>query len=143
MSVMRRAAIDAVRAWTRLYTLGLPAALRAERRADIESDLWESQHAPVGATAAQIVARLLFGVIDDVTWRFEAGGIMSVRVLALAVGGAVVAALLVIGAMFRAASPAPPAAPKLGWHVTKYPSPPPPPPPPCRLSDPKPVPPCK
>ena len=54
-----------VRAWTRLYTLGVPVDLRDERRAEIESDLWESrQDAEAGGTASpalQIVLRLVRG----------------------------------------------------------------------------------
>ena len=66
-----------VRAWTRLYTLGLPRAERTARRAEIDSDLWEFEHdpdAPRGArAAAQVLARLLIGIPDDLAWRMNAG----------------------------------------------------------------------
>jgi uncharacterized membrane protein len=61
-------AIVVTRWWTRVYTLGLPADLRAARRDEIESDLWESLHDP-DAPRPQILPRLAGGVIDDVVWR--------------------------------------------------------------------------
>jgi hypothetical protein len=56
------------RAWTRAYTLGLPTHLREARRAEIESDLWESLHDP-DLPPPQILPRLAGGVVDDVCWR--------------------------------------------------------------------------
>ena len=47
-----RGAIAAVRAWTTLYTCGLPTGQRDARREEIESDLWESVH-----DATRIAAR--------------------------------------------------------------------------------------
>lgn len=74
-SLALRLAVCAVRAWTRAYTGGLPAALAEERRAEIESDLWELQHdpdpAPGWSPAAQVAARLVIGLPDDVFWRVE------------------------------------------------------------------------
>lgn len=61
-------AIAVARWWTRIYTLGLPADLRAARCAEIESDLWESLHDP-DAPSPQIFPRLASGVVDDVCWR--------------------------------------------------------------------------
>ena len=66
MSVLMAMAIT--RWWTRLYTLGLPAELRETRRAEIESDLWESLHDP-DAARPRILPRLAGGVMDDVRWR--------------------------------------------------------------------------
>lgn len=70
-------AIGAVRAWTRLYTSHLDPALRNARRAEIESDLWEShedarrrRHSPAGA-ALHVMARLILGVPHDVLWSLE------------------------------------------------------------------------
>jgi hypothetical protein len=61
-------AIAATRWWTRAYTLGLPPELREARRAEIESDLWESLH-DADASSPQILPRLAGGVFDDVCWR--------------------------------------------------------------------------
>src|SRR4051812_47981386 len=66
MSILVAMAIT--RWWTRVYTFGLPAELRAIRRAEIESDLWESLHDPDNAHP-QILPRLAGGVVDDVCWR--------------------------------------------------------------------------
>lgn len=66
MSVLMAMAIT--RWWTRVYTLGLPADLRESRRAEIESDLWESLHDP-DATRPRILPRLAGGLMDDVCWR--------------------------------------------------------------------------
>jgi hypothetical protein len=58
---------DLARLWTRVYTSGLDPSLRDARRAEIESDLWESQQHADGR--AQILSRLVAGVVDDVLWR--------------------------------------------------------------------------
>jgi hypothetical protein len=54
------------RHWTRLYTAGLPADVRDMRRAEVESDLWESLLDATGSR--HILARLALGVVDDLTW---------------------------------------------------------------------------
>jgi hypothetical protein len=57
----------------------LPADLRAERRGEIDSDLWEQKSLaahrgdPAFRTAIEVLARMLFGVISDITWRAQAG----------------------------------------------------------------------
>lgn len=61
-----RAAACLLRWWTRVYTVAMPAEERERRRAEVESDLWESLRDPVGAR--QILARLLLGVADDIGW---------------------------------------------------------------------------
>ena len=61
-------AMAITRWWTRVYTFGLPPELRAIRRAEIESDLWESLHDPEN-DHPQILPRLAGGVVDDVCWR--------------------------------------------------------------------------
>jgi len=69
------AAVTIVRAWTRVYTWGAPSELAEQRRADIESDLWEQQQDPNGgrglAPAVQVLLRLFTGIADDFTWRVE------------------------------------------------------------------------
>jgi hypothetical protein len=67
------------RAWAALYTRGLPAGLRSERRAEIDCDLWEHQRradlekTPETGTATEILLRLCFGIPSDIFWRLEAG----------------------------------------------------------------------
>jgi hypothetical protein len=61
-----RAAAGVARWWTRFYTAGLPVDLRDARRAEVESDLWES--VSDGAPSRHILARLALGVVDDLTW---------------------------------------------------------------------------
>ena len=61
-----RAAAGVTRWWTRCYTAGLPLDLREARRAEVESDLWESL--ADGGTARHILARLALGIVDDLTW---------------------------------------------------------------------------
>jgi hypothetical protein len=61
-----RAAAGMARWWTRVYTAGLPADLREARRAEVESDLWES--VSDGAPSRHILARLVLGIVDDVSW---------------------------------------------------------------------------
>ena len=67
-------AIAAVRAWTKLYTSGLPSRQRDVRREEIDSDLWESVNDTTSdrrTLALQIVARLVVGIPDDLGWRSE------------------------------------------------------------------------
>ncbi len=72
-------AIGLTRWWVDVYTLGLPQELRSARRWEIDSDVWEQRqlaemHAePPFGTAVEMVARTLFGVISDITWRVQAG----------------------------------------------------------------------
>jgi hypothetical protein len=66
------------RLWVRLYAAGLAPELRAARLAEIESDQWEQWAADdatgtvaPGATAREMLIRLLGGMPDDIAWRFE------------------------------------------------------------------------
>jgi hypothetical protein len=59
-------AVRVTRWWTRVYTAGLPVDLRDARRAEVESDLWES--VADGAPPRQILARLALGIADDLSW---------------------------------------------------------------------------
>jgi len=73
MSPLLRAATAAVRGWTAFYTWRLPTALRDARRAEIASDVWEFANDPVRppdrSAALHMLARLLLGVPDDLSWR--------------------------------------------------------------------------
>ena len=94
MTIATRCAIALVRAWTRLYTCGLPATVRTARRAEIDSDLWELEHDAEeprrGRTAGVILIRLFAGVPDDVAWRMEIGATgRAVPARALAAAGMV------------------------------------------------------
>jgi hypothetical protein len=63
------------RAWVRIYTRGLSAALRDARRAEIACDLWEQRHEQACAgrrsllTALEIFGRVIRGVPSDLAWR--------------------------------------------------------------------------
>jgi hypothetical protein len=59
-----------VRVWTRLYTFALPSEIRDRRRAEIESDVWESEHDPDVPHHA-LVLRLMRGMPADLLWRLE------------------------------------------------------------------------
>jgi hypothetical protein len=68
-----------VRRWVGLYTRGLPAKIRGDRRDEIEDDLWSQLTDAVASgrsnrsVSVEMVARLLFGIPADVTWRVEQG----------------------------------------------------------------------
>ena len=136
-----RGAVAAVRAWTRVYTYGLPSEQRAARREESDSDLWESVNdAAISdrrTLALQIAARLVVGMPDDLGWRSEqaaAGPVWRWRV-ALTVVVATVFALWLVGE--RTTSEKLPALPESllsspdKVKLIDPPPPPPPPPPPC------------
>ena len=58
-------------AWTRVYTAGLPAPAREERRAEIASDVWEELHSGEARPGRSVLVRSIVGVPSDVTWRME------------------------------------------------------------------------
>jgi hypothetical protein len=77
MSATLAFAIGSVRAWTWIYTSGMDPATRDDRRAEIESDLWEFHEdarrggaTPI-AIAAHMLLRLVLGVGSDLLWRAE------------------------------------------------------------------------
>jgi TonB family protein len=122
-----------VRAWTRLYSCGVPRAVRAARREEIESDLWESEHDPdTGGhvrLAMCVLARMLAGIPDDVAWRLEHVTMNESARFRVALTGAAAGAVAAWFAIGSIASqlPAPPGPPQF---VAPAPPPPPPPPPP-------------
>lgn len=72
-------AVGFAHSWVAIYTAGLPGNLREARRSEIDSDLWEQQwlaghrSQPPLATAGEMAARTLLGMLSDITWRVEAG----------------------------------------------------------------------
>jgi len=126
-----------VRTWTRLYTWRLPALARDTRRGEIESDLWEFAHdggSDRGVTPAfHVLARLVAGIPDDVSWRASHVTVGSTPVrAAISVGTAAIVATAVwvyaVSVPVDLPAPAP-----LVRVVEVYPPPPPPPPPPPRV----------
>ncbi len=124
-----------VRAWTRAYTWRLEPAVRDRRRAEIESELWEFQQDPERGNypSAHVLARLLAGIPDDLSWRAEHDAARrtrvrtGIRVAAWTVATVIVfAALWILPLMSAATLPPLPDKPRV---VMK--APPPPPPPPC------------
>jgi hypothetical protein len=64
-----------IRLWTGLYTKGLPPELGAERRAEVESDLWEHgslwRERGLPGLTMQRFGRWLLGIPADLSWRLE------------------------------------------------------------------------
>ena len=128
-----------VRGWARLYTWRMAPEQRESRRAEIESDLWEFQHdadSPSRVSpSVHLLARLLRGIPDDLTWRAEhvtvgrlsSGASITVTTMAVAF---VVAAFWLYDVMSPQQLPAPP--PIMAFVAAPppppLPSPPPPPP---------------
>ena len=129
--------IGLARAWTRLYTGRLDPVLRDARRAEIDSDLWESHEdarrrgCSAAGVALQILGRLLLGAPHDVLWSLEHRQVQPWPLRRVVLAGAAAAALLaafwVVSALQTGPLPAPP--PSMVF-VTAPPPPPPPPPPP-------------
>ena len=121
MNVSRSAAL--VRRWVALYTVGLPPNLRDTRRAEIEDDLWSEAHdtlvdATDSSVSGDVLARMVFGMWADITWRLEqrhgdrdrplpTSLSTSTRVVASLsiVGGSALAVASMIWGMFDATSP--------------------------------------
>ena len=78
MNVALAFSVGVARSWVGLYTLRLPLEIREGRRGEIDSDLWEQQWLaarrgdPTRGTAIEVLARMLLGVISDITWRAQA-----------------------------------------------------------------------
>jgi len=134
---MLRLAHGIVRFWTALYTSGMPDALRDARRAEIESDLWESQHdrrpASDVSVATQMLLRFVRGLPDDLLWRLELMDLRlkrrRIRIWVMATSGLVLWAALWVGtALAPAPLPEPPN--QMIFVAAPPPIPPPPPPPP-------------
>jgi hypothetical protein len=142
MNPLLRTAIVLVREWTRFYTLHIDPACRAERLAEIESDLWEFHEDArrrgywPSAIAVHMLARLVAGIHDDLRWRVEyerdaARFSRSSWMTGAAIGASVCIAAL--WALFAAASigalpPLPDSTQVQRVYLGAMPPPPPPPP---------------
>ena len=120
--------------WSRLYTAGMPRDLRDRRRAEIESDIWESTHVINRLSLGHILVRLLMGVPDDVSWRCShRSAAFGARLILTGLATGIVVATLVF--LFSLGVPARLPTPEPVFHrvraMTVPPPPPPPPPPPC------------
>ena len=138
---MRRALLHAVlatvRLWTRVYTAGVPTALRDARREEIESDLWEAAHDSALDAASNspldVIIRLVTGIPDDLGWRLEVHPMEQARRIGILVvtGGGILALWAGIASWRTDLAPVPtPARHPLGASLAYLPAPPPPPPPP-------------
>lgn len=115
-----------VRAWTRLYTVALPPEIRDRRRAEIESDVWESEHDPDVPRHA-LLLRLLRGMPAELLWRLEVTHGPEPARAAVGVLGLAVALAVALWAFVR--QPVPPPAPHRGpFQIDLRLMPPPPPP---------------
>lgn len=135
-----------VRAWTHVYTAGLPPHVRDVRRAEIDSDLWELETDALARggldPAVHVLARCLIGIPDDLSWRMKEARVhASTRAAAaVAVVAALLAAAWLVALLERTAvPPVPIGAAPLQWRapVDVPPPPPPPPPPPCAQWNPR------
>ena len=139
MNLALRAAIAAVRGWTRFYTWGLPPGQRESRRDEIDSDLWESvnEHGEGSCRLAlHIIARLIIGIPDDLGWRteqVEPGAASRWRVALTALAVLMLGLWLVGRTATSTRLPDLPASVHFPTHpkLIDAPPPPPPPPPPC------------
>jgi len=96
------------RGWLRVYTCRLPVPVADERRAEIESDIWEMEHDPDVAGArlggAIALARLVDGIPDDLAWRLDNAAIeeqlLVRRVFALTAAAMLVLSVWPVPSMF-------------------------------------------
>jgi hypothetical protein len=101
-------AAGALRLWCRLYTWRLASDVAAERRAELECDLWEMRHdrgdAGEARIAGLVLLRLFDGIADDVLWRMDQGAfeeqLLVRRIVAVAAASAVVIGLWSIPTLF-------------------------------------------
>lgn len=128
-------ATAAVRAWTRIYTARMRPTLREARRAEIESDLWESLHdpdAPRGVAAGvHMLVRLAAGIPHDLAWRAEHATGDEARssraiIVTAAAAALLFATLWALPALLSPNLPSPPRPPET-IRVRIPPHPPPPP----------------
>ena len=91
--------------WVAVYTRGLPADVRQDRRDEIADDLWSQRDdaAESGradrSVSGEILARLLLGIPADVGWRLEqrAPGVRQAPATNPTTGSRAVAVLAILG----------------------------------------------
>jgi hypothetical protein len=105
-----------VRRWVAFYTRGLPAGIRQDRRDEIEDDLWNqlrdaaASARPEPSLTGEIVARLVFGIPADLSWRAEqrhGAGTPVAPERSSTMGARVVASLAILGGVGWAIWPIP------------------------------------
>jgi len=131
-------AVMLVRSWTRTYTAGMQAQARRRRRAEVESDIWESLHDTDSATTPgiHIFVRLVRGMPADVWWRLEhalpGGELMWRKYALIGLAAAVVTTIAwsLSGPSRDLSLPTLPPDPTPIYVIRRRTPPPPPPPPP-------------
>jgi hypothetical protein len=110
-SLLLDAAMLFVRAWTHAYTWRLPDTLRAARRAEIESDLWEFRNdtPPHPLAAIHILCRLALGMPDDLQWRLAHASVAGKSVVMFLAIMVAIAALIFVDLARARRLPVPPA----------------------------------
>lgn len=80
-------ASNIARLWLRIYCFGLPAAARARRSLELESDLWEHERDCLerqlspGIAGVEVFSRVIRGMPADLLWRFQLEGPqMNIRI---------------------------------------------------------------
>ena len=129
-------AIGLARVWTRAYTSALDPQVRDERRAEIESDLWESHEdarrngRSPHAAALHIAARVLLGIPHDVLWCTEHWRPSVTPMLRVAMITAVALFLILfwMTSVLENTPLPPPPSPAMAFIAAPPPPPPPPPP---------------
>lgn len=88
---------DLCRIWVRVYTAGLPPDVQRDRREELESDIWEHAQAnnlPGGVPSVRdwhLAARVIRGMLADISWRIDVGAKPGWSALALAFAAVYVA----------------------------------------------------
>jgi hypothetical protein len=103
-----RAALRAAGSWTRAYTAGLPAPVRAARRAELAADLHDhladlrARAVPGIPASAEILTRLARGMPDDVVWALTTVEDAMPNTRTLALGGWAYALVMAVLGLFGA-----------------------------------------
>lgn len=82
--------------WCVAYTSVTPREVRSRRRAELQSHLWESEHA--GLAPRSVMAAALRGALDDLTWTLGRGALGLARSFLTPTPYVVLAALMPIQA---------------------------------------------
>jgi hypothetical protein len=113
-----------VRRWVGIYTRGLPAEIRQERRDEIDDDLWSQMRDAAGSArtdqslTGEIVIRLVFGIPADLSWRMEQRHVAGSHVAperSSTMGTRAIAVLAILGGAGWVTWPIPQALVGRGW----------------------------